>query len=186
MTGGALIPVLTLGIPGDPITAIMLGAFLVHGLIPGPMLFVEEATFVNTIFSTMMVTYFLILLFGYFGTYIFAAFLKVREAILVPIILVISFIGAYAVNSSLFDVGLALIFGVVGYFLTKFEFPLPPIILGLILGPIAEESLRQSLVVSNGSWTIFITKPISALFLLITVAIVVRKAYVLLFRKGSS
>ncbi|MGD8986215.1 MAG: tripartite tricarboxylate transporter permease, partial [Desulfobacteraceae bacterium] len=181
VTGGALIPVLTLGIPGDPITAIMLGAFLVHGLIPGPMLFVEEATFVNTIFSTMMVTYFLILFFGYFGAYIFAAFLKVREAILVPIILVISFIGAYAVNSSLFDVGIALLFGVIAYFLIKFGFPLPPIVMGLILGPIAEESLRQSLVVSEGSWTIFITKPISAAFLIITALIVIRKAYVLVF-----
>ncbi len=186
VTGGALIPVLTLGIPGDPITAIMLGAFLVHGLIPGPMLFVESAVFVNTIFSTMLVTYFLILGFGYFGTYIFAAFLKVREAILVPIILVISFIGAYAVNSSLFDVGLALIFGVVGYFLTKFGFPLPPIVMGLLLGPIAEESLRQSLVVSDGSWAIFVTKPISAAFLLVTALIVIRKAYVLLFKKDPS
>jgi len=185
VTGGALIPVLTLGIPGDPITAIMLGAFLVHGLIPGPMLFVEEATFVNTIFSTMMVTYFLILFFGYFGAYIFAAFLKVREAILVPIILVISFIGAYAVNSSLFDVGIALIFGVIAYFLIKFGFPLPPIVMGLILGPIAEESLRQSLVVSEGSWTIFITKPISATFLVIASLIVIRKAYVLIFSKES-
>ncbi len=185
VTGGALIPVLTLGIPGDPITAIMLGAFLVHGLIPGPMLFVEEATFVNTIFSTMMVTYFLILFFGYFGAYIFAAFLKVREAILVPIILVISFIGAYAVNSSLFDVGIALIFGVVAYFLIKFGFPLPPIVMGLILGPIAEESLRQSLVVSEGSWTIFIIKPISAAFLIVTALIVLRKAYVLIFSKES-
>jgi putative tricarboxylic transport membrane protein len=185
VTGGALIPVLTLGIPGDPITAIMLGAFLVHGLIPGPMLFVEEATFVNTIFATMMVTYFLILLFGYFGAYIFAAFLKVREAILVPIILVISFIGAYAVNSSLFDVGIALIFGVVAYFLIKFGFPLPPIVMGLLLGPIAEESLRQSLVVSDGSWTIFMIKPISAAFLIVTALIVLRKAYVLIFPKES-
>ncbi len=186
VTGGALIPVLTLGIPGDPITAIMLGAFLVHGLIPGPMLFVESATFVYTIFSTMLVTYFLVLAFGYFGAYIFAAVLKVREAILVPIILVISFIGAYATNSSLFDTALALIFGVVGYFLTKFGFPLPPIVMGLLLGPIAEESLRQSLVVSDGSWSIFVAKPISAVFLVVTALIMVRKAYVLLFRKDSS
>jgi putative tricarboxylic transport membrane protein len=132
VTGGALIPVLTLGIPGDPITAIMLGAFLVHGLIPGPMLFVESATFVYTIFSTMLITYFLILFYGYFGAYLFAAFLKVREA---------------------------------------------------ILGPIAEESLRQSLVVSDGSWMIFITKPISAIFLGVTTLIVLRKTYVMLFRK---
>ena len=183
VTGGALIPVLTLGIPGDPITAIMLGAFLVHGLIPGPMLFVESATFVYTIFSTMLITYFLILFYGYFGAYLFAAFLKVREAILVPVILVISFIGAYSVNSSLFDVGLALLFGVLAYFLIKFRFPLPPIIMGLILGPIAEESLRQSLVVSDGSWMIFITKPISAIFLGVTALIVIRKTYVMLFRK---
>ncbi|MBW1942120.1 MAG: tripartite tricarboxylate transporter permease [Deltaproteobacteria bacterium] len=182
-TGGALIPLLTLGIPGDPITAIMLGAFLVHGLIPGPMLFVEAGPFVYAIFATMLLTYFLILAYGYFGTYLFAAILKVREEVLVPSILVISFIGAYAVNSSLFDVGLALIFGVLGYFLTKFQFPLPPILMGLILGPIAEESMRQSLVASSGSWTIFVTKPISALFLMATALIILRKIYVLIFSK---
>ena len=183
VTGGALIPLLTLGIPGDPITAIMRGAFLVHGLIPGPMLFVESGNFVYAIFATMMVTYFLILAYGYFGTLLLASILKVRQAILVPVILVISFIGAYAVNSSVFDVGLALIFGVLGYFLTKFDFPLPPILMGLILGPIAEESLRQSLVVSVGSWMIFLTKPISAVFLILTVLIMFRKAYIMVFPK---
>jgi putative tricarboxylic transport membrane protein len=181
VTGGALIPLLTLGIPGDPITAVMLGAFLVHGLIPGPMLFVESGPFIYAIFATMLVAYLMILVFGYFGSYIFASILNVREAILVPAILVISFIGAYAVNSSLFDVGTALVFGVIGYFLTKCGFPLPPILMGLILGPIAEESLRQSLVVSDGSWTILVTKPISAIFLAITLVMVLRKAYNLLF-----
>jgi putative tricarboxylic transport membrane protein len=183
VTGGALIPLLTLGIPGDPITAVMLGAFLVHGLIPGPMLFVESGPFVYAIFATMLVAYIMTLVFGYFGSYLFASILKVREAILVPAILVISFIGAYAVNSSLFDVGTALVFGVMGYILTKCEFPLPPILMGLILGPIAEESLRQSLVVSDGSWTILVTKPISAIFLAITLLLVFRKAHSLLFSK---
>ena len=100
-----------------------------------------------------------------------------------PIILVISFIGAYAVNSSLFDVGITLVFGVVGYILGKFGFPLAPILMGIILGPIAEESLRQSLVVSNGSWTILFTQPISAVFLGVTILIGLRKIYVLVFKK---
>jgi putative tricarboxylic transport membrane protein len=82
-------------------------------------------------------------------------------------------------------VGIALIFGVVAYFLIKFGFPLPPIVMGLLLGPIAEESLRQSLVVSDGSWTIFMIKPISAAFLIVTALIVLRKAYVLIFPKES-
>lgn len=183
VTGGALIPLLSLGIPGDPITAIMLGAFLVHGLIPGPMLFVESSTLVYAIFATMLVTYILILVYGYFGAYIFASILKVREAVLVPIILVVSFIGAYAVNSSLFDVGIAFVFGIVGYLFNKFNFPLPPILMGLILGPIAEESLRQSLIVSDGSWTILVTKPLSAVFLGLTLIIVLRKIYILAFKK---
>lgn len=183
VTGGALIPLLSLGIPGDPITAIMLGAFLVHGLIPGPMLFVESAGLVYAIFATMLISYVMVLAYGYFGAYPFAAILKVREAILVPIILVISFIGAYAVNSSLFDVGIALVFGIIGYILNKFGFPLPPILMGIILGPIAEESLRQSLVVSNGSWTILFTQPISAVFLGVTAVIVLRKAYIMLVKK---
>ncbi|RJX36006.1 MAG: C4-dicarboxylate ABC transporter permease [Desulfarculus sp.] len=183
VTGGALIPLLTLGIPGDPITAIMLGAFLVHGLIPGPSLFVESAPLVYGIFITMVATYFLVLAFGYFVAGPFAAILKLREAILVPIILVVCFVGAYALDSSLFDVGLALIFGVLGYFLIKLGFPLAPIVMGLILGPIAEEGLRQSLMVSGGSWAIFLTRPIAAVFLGLTVLIVLHKAWVLLFEK---
>jgi putative tricarboxylic transport membrane protein len=183
VTGGALIPLLSLGIPGDPITAIMMGAFLVHGLIPGPMLFVEAGPMVYAIFATMIVAYLMVLAYGYFGAYPFAAILKVKESILVPIILVISFIGAYAVNSSLFDVGLALIFGILGYVLNKFNFPLAPILMGIILGPIAEEGLRQSLMVSDGSWSILVTQPISAAFLGVTLLIVLRKAYVLAFKK---
>ncbi len=179
VTGGALIPLLTLGIPGDPITAIMLGGFLVHGLIPGPMLFVEQGPFVYAIFASMLVIYLLLLAYGYFGAYLFSTILRLREALLVPIILVICFVGAYAVNSSLFDVGLSLVFGVLGYFLTKFEFPLAPIVMGLILGPIAEEGLRQSLIVSGGSWLIFVTEPFSAVFLGITALIILHKAYAL-------
>lgn len=183
VTGGALIPLLSLGIPGDPITAIMLGAFLVHGLVPGPMLFMESSTLVYAIFATMLVSYFMVLAYGYFGAYPFAAILKVRESILVPIILVISFVGAYAVNSSLFDVGITLVFGVIGYLLHKFGFPLPPILMGIILGPIAEESLRQSFMVSDGSWMILITRPISAVFLGVTALVVLRKAYLLVLPK---
>ena len=175
MTGGALIPLLSLGIPGDPITAIMMGAFLVHGLIPGPMLFIEAGSMVYAIFATMLLAYLLVLAYGYFGARPFAAILKVKESVLVPIILVISFIGAYAVNSSLFDVGLALIFGILGYLLNKFNFPLAPILMGIILGPIAEEGLRQSLMVSNGSWLILVTQPISAAFLGVTLLIICAK-----------
>lgn len=184
VTGGALIPLLTLGIPGDPITAIMLGAFLVHGLIPGPNLFIESGELVYGIFITMLVVYGLVLGFGYYGSKVFAAITKVREAILVPIILVICFVGAYAVNSSLFDVGLAVIFGVLGYLLVKLGFPLAPIVMGLILGPIAEEGLRQSLMVSGGSWLIFFSRPISAVFLGVTAMVVLRKVYVMAV-KGS-
>ena len=162
----------------------MLGAFLVHGLVPGPMLFIEASTLVYAIFATMLIAYVMVLFYGYFGAYPFAAILKVKESVLVPIILVISFVGAYAVNASLFDVGIALVFGVVGYLLNKFEFPLAPILMGIILGPIAEESLRQSLIVSEGSWLILVTRPISAIFLSVTLIVVIRKAYVLILKKS--
>jgi putative tricarboxylic transport membrane protein len=185
VTGGALIPLLTLGIPGDPITAIMLGAFLVHGLIPGPNLFLEAGDLVYGIFITMLVIYFLVLALGFYGARFFAAIVRLKESILVPVILVICFVGAYAVNNSLFDVGLSLIFGVLGYFLSKLDFPLAPIVMGLILGPIAEEGLRQSLMVSGGSWLIFLTHPIAAVFLGITVLVIARRAYTLLFRNES-
>jgi putative tricarboxylic transport membrane protein len=181
VTGGALIPLLTLGIPGDPITAIMLGAFLVHGLIPGPNLFIQSAELVYGIFVVMGFIYFVMLFMGYYGSRLFAAVANIREPILVPIILMICFVGAYALNSSLFDVGLSAVFGVLGYILLKLDFPLAPIVMGLILGPIAEEGLRQSLIVSGGSWLIFFQHPISAAFLAITALVVARRAYSLLF-----
>ena len=101
----------------------------------------------------------MIMVFGCYCAQLFAAISKIRETILVPVILVVSFVGSYAVNSSLFDVALTLIFGLLGYFLTSFGFPLAPIIMGLVLGPIAEERLRQSLTVSDGSWLIFFSHP---------------------------
>jgi putative tricarboxylic transport membrane protein len=183
VTGGALIPVLALGIPGDAITAIMLGAFLVHGLIPGPMLFIESLDLVNSIFATMMVTYVLVLIVGFYGAKTFAYVLRIREAILVPVILVLSFLGAYSINSSLFDVGISCVFGIIGYILNKFNFPLAPIVMGIILGPIAEEGLRQSLMVSKGSWSILVTQPISATFLALSALVLIRKMYVLFFSK---
>jgi putative tricarboxylic transport membrane protein len=184
VTGGALIPLLTLGIPGDPITAVMIGAFLVHGLVPGPTLFVDSGPFVYGVFAAMLVSYLLILAWGYLGVPLFSSILKVREAILVPAILIVCFVGAYADNYSLFDVGLALVFGVIGYFLAKFDFPIPPVVMGMVLGPIAEEGLRQSLIVSDGSWAIFVTKPISAAFLALTLIVVLHRMYALFFRKN--
>jgi putative tricarboxylic transport membrane protein len=186
VTGGALIPLLTLGIPGDPITAIMLGAFLAHGLIPGPNLFIQSADLVYGIFIVMVYIYVLMLLLGFYGSRLFAAVTGIQEAILVPVILIICFVGAYALNSSLFDVGLSVAFGVLGYILLKLDFPLAPIVMGLILGPIAEEGLRQSLIVSGGSWLIFLHHPISAAFLAITVFVVFRKAYALVFTKSET
>jgi putative tricarboxylic transport membrane protein len=177
VTGGALIPLLTLGIPGDAVTAVMLGAFVAQGLFPGPALFIQHSDIVYSIFLAMGLIYIFLLVYGVFAARLFAAVLKLQESILVPVILVICFVGAYSVNSSLLDVGIAIIFGVIGYILTKLRFPLPPIILGLILGPIAEEGLRQSLIRSDGSWAILVTSPISAVFLCLTMLVVIRQLY---------
>jgi putative tricarboxylic transport membrane protein len=152
----------------------------------GPNLFIQSAELVYGIFIVMVYIYVLTLLLGFYGSRLFAAVTGIQEAILVPVILIICFVGASALNSSLFDVGLSVAFGVLGYILLKLDFPLAPIVMGLILGPIAEEGLRQSLIVSGGSWLIFLKHPISAAFLAITVFVVFRKAYALVFTKSEN
>ncbi|WP_179298727.1 tripartite tricarboxylate transporter permease [Evansella halocellulosilytica] len=169
VTGATLIPLLTLGIPGDTVTAVLLGALMMQGIAPGPQLFVNYTEMIYTIMIGLAVVNIFMLFQGSFATRVFAKIKSVPINLLIPILLVLCFIGAYAVNNTLFDVKVMLVFGLIGFIMPKLGFPITPMLLGIVLGPIAETSFRQALAVSNGSYMIFITKPISLLFILLAV-----------------
>jgi putative tricarboxylic transport membrane protein len=158
----ALLPMLTLGIPGSPTAAVMLGGLLIWGLQPGPMLFKERPDFVWGLIASMytgnVIGVLIVLLF----VPCFAAILRLPFAILIPLIVYVCAIGAYAVHNSVLDIWYMLIFGVVGYFFKKLDYPIAPMVLALVLGDAAESALRQSLIMSQGSPLIFFASPISA------------------------
>ncbi len=163
--GGALIPLLALGIPGDGVTAMMLGGFLIHGLQPGPLLFKSNASFVYGIFAACLVANVIMLLLEFFGLRIFVKLLKVPKHILLPVIVVMCAVGAFAVNSQIASVQAILLFGLVGYAMVKFGIPVAPAILGFILGPLVETNLRRGLMLTEGSFAEFFTRPIAAFFM---------------------
>jgi putative tricarboxylic transport membrane protein len=168
VTGGAMIPLLSLGIPGDGVTAIMLGALLIHGLRPGPLLFKENIEVVYSIYLSMILAYLIILIIGIWGIKYLAKIVELPRYILFPFILFFSIIGSYALQNSMFDVYIALIFGILGYFMRRYDFPLGPFLLALVLGDLVEYNLIVSLQISKGNWLSFLTRPISGTLLVIT------------------
>ncbi len=169
VTGGALIPMLTLGVPGDAVTAIMIGALTIQGLTPGPMLFETNKVLVYTIFIGMFIANTLMCICGFAGIRVFSKVLSVPKVILTPIIFALCIIGSFAMKNSLFDVWVMLIAGVVGYFLGKAKVPTSPAILGLILGPMAEKNFRTALLKSGGDPTVFFSTVICWFFILLIV-----------------
>ncbi|MGE4283176.1 MAG: tripartite tricarboxylate transporter permease [Clostridia bacterium] len=165
--GGALVPLLTLGIPGDAVTAMVLGAFMVHGISPGPLLFINNKDLVYSIFASLLVANVMMLIVEFYGLRIFVKMLKIPKHYLLPIIFALCAVGAYGLNNRVFDVATILIFGFIGYSMEKLGLPLTPVILGFILGPIAELNLRRGLQHTNGDFIPFLTSPIAAFFLLI-------------------
>ncbi|MDC7247764.1 MAG: tripartite tricarboxylate transporter permease, partial [Sphaerochaetaceae bacterium] len=168
-TGGALIPLLTLGIPGDSNTAVMLGALMMHNLVPGPQLFVEHELTVKTLFAGLFIANLVMLVLGLSNVKNFVKIVNIPKKVLTPIVMVLCVIGSFAINSNFNDVIVMFVFGVIGFFLCKGGFPLSPIVLALILGPMAEGNLRRSLVMSHGSYSIFFTRPIAAVFIFISI-----------------
>jgi putative tricarboxylic transport membrane protein len=168
ISGGSLIPLLTLGIPGDTATAVLLGALTIQGLIPGPMMLVEHFDILALMLWMLMLGNLFMLIFGVWGSKYFPKILSIPQQILMPIILVLCVTGSYAVANSFFDVQIALILGILGFIMVKYEFPLAPLVLGLILGPIMEPNFRRALVANQMNPMIFITSPISLFFLLLT------------------
>ena len=169
VTGGALIPLITLGIPGDAVTAVLLSALLIQGLTPGPMMIVNNYDIVTTILWILIIGNLLMLLFGLFGSRYFSKILSIPSPILTPIICVLCVAGGFSVGNSTFDCLLALALGIVGYGFMKFGFPVAPMVLGMVLGPIIEPYFRLALIGSDMDPTIFVTSPISCIFLILTV-----------------
>jgi len=151
----ALLPMITLGVPGSPTAAVLLGGLLIWGLQPGPLLFVEKADFVWGLIASMYLGNIVGLVVVLTCVPLFAAILRVPFAIIAPVILVICSIGAFTVHNSMFDVWLMVVFGVMGYVFKKLDYPLAPLVLALVLGDRAEDSFRQSMLMSQGDVSIF-------------------------------
>lgn len=166
-TGGALIPLLTLGIPGDANTAVMLGALQMHNLIPGPQLFMLHLSTVQTIFAGFILANIFVLILGFLAQPMFVKIVSIPKRVLIPVILVLCSIGSFAINNNFYDVLVMFIAGVIGYLLSKGGYPLSPIVLALILGQMCEGNMRRALVMSKGSYSIFFSRPICAAFIII-------------------
>jgi len=167
--GSTMIPLLALGVPGDVITAVILGAFMIHGLRPGPILFEQNITIVYAIFMGIMLSSVYLLIVGKAGIKLFARISDVPNSFLYPIVLVLCVFGAYAVGNTMFDLVVMIVMGLVGYFMLKFHIPAAPFLIAFILGPLLEDSFRQSLQLTRGDFSIFIRNPICWTFLSMTV-----------------
>ena len=169
VVGGALIPLLTLGIPGSATAAVLIGALMLHGLLPGPMLFVHNADLVYGIFVGLFAACLFQLIFGLAGIPLWVKIISTPRALLLPAIAAIAIIGAYGKDYNMVDVWLMIGFGFLGYILRKYKFPVTPVILALVLGGILEENFRRALTMSNGDYSIFWSKPISLTLLIMAV-----------------
>lgn len=171
VSGGAMIPMLTLGIPGDSVTAVLLGAMMIQGIQPGPLLFKQHIDVVYPIFTGMILSNIALLFIGMLVVKPISRIALIKKPLLISFLMIFGVIGAFAASNSLFDVVVAIAFGVLGYFMERHEFPIAPVVLAMILGPLIENSLRQAMITSNGSLMIFLTRPISAIFLAISVIV---------------
>lgn len=176
--GGALVPLMALGIPGDTVTAMILGGLIIHGIQPGPLFFADNADVAYGIFAALLIANLFMILYLLFGIRLFVKILSVPRHILMPIIIVLCVVGAFADNNRVFDIYALVFFGILGYLLVKFEFPITPIILGFILGPIIEVNLRRGLMSTQGDFFPFLTSPIPLVIwivILLSLLLTIRK-----------
>ncbi len=167
MCGGALIPMLTLGIPGDPITAILLGALMVQGLTPGPLLFKDNPEFVYSIFWAFLVGIIFLLFVSLLTMNVWIRMLRVPNRILLPIIAIFCVTGSFSLNNSFTDVWIMLTFGLLGFLMKKYKFPVVPLLLAIVLGPSFERYFRTALATSNNDVMVFFRSPVAFVFILI-------------------
>lgn len=159
--GGALVPLLALGIPGSGATAVILGAFMLHGVQPGPQVLLTSSTMVYTIFASVFLGIALMCVLGFYFIRLLVKVLDFPEAIVSAFVMMLCFVGAMSIRNNIADLWLMVGFGGIGYLLERFRFPIAPMVLGVILGPIAEESFMNTMISFGNDWTVFFTRPIS-------------------------
>lgn len=182
---GSMLPMLTLGIPGSPTTAILLGGMVIWGLVPGPMLFVNETEFVWGLIGSFYISNVAAVLINIAFIPVFIWMLRMPFTVLAPMIFVLSIAGGYAATRDMFDIWMIVVFGLGAFFLRKFDYPLAPAVLAIVLGPIAEPTLRQSLLLSSGDPMIFFTRPIAGPITVIALILILLPAIKLLRKKRS-
>jgi len=185
-TGGAMIPLLTLGIPGGGATAVMISAFMIKGLQPGPLVFMSEPGLIGSIFVGMIIANLLILIFGFIAVRAFTQFTKVPYAILASGITLFCFLGAFAKRNVMYDVWVMLVFGILGYFMKKYEYPVAPLVLGMVLGPLAEDKFLSSLISYQNDFTIFFTRPISGSMIAVAFCFLIYPLVMMVWKKRRS
>jgi TctA family transporter len=167
--GGTWIPALVFGVPGDSITAIVLGAMLMYGLKPGPLIFQQSPDLVKGIFAIALISQFFLIPIGLLGIKAYGRILSLPRNIIMVFVLIFSVVGSYAIRNSIFDIYVMLFFGVVGYIFENLNIPLAPMVLGIILGPMIEDNLRVGLIKTGGNYLPFLTNPISAVLVLLII-----------------
>ncbi|MFN4087487.1 MAG: tripartite tricarboxylate transporter permease [Alphaproteobacteria bacterium] len=171
VTGGALVPTLALGIPGDAVTAVMMSALIIQGVQPGVRMFADNPEIIYTCFVALVIINLVMLAMAWAGSRLFTAILRIPEPVLLGTIVVLSFVGAYGVRGNSFDLLVALVAGIAGFFLRWGGFPAAPVVIGMVLGPTLEASLRQGLIITDGSFLAFFSRPVAAGLLALTVMI---------------
>ena len=177
-TGGALIPALSLGIPGDSATAVLIGALMINGVTPGFALFSQNMPLVYSLFCTLLIANIFMGVFQLAGVRVYPKILKISQRVLMPVVLILSFIGSYAIagtsiSKGIFNLGTALFMGILGYVMKKNDYPIAPVVLGLILGGMFEEQFRRAVKLGAGTLSRFYTSPICWFFILLAVLIIV-------------
>ncbi|CAA9307662.1 MAG: Tripartite tricarboxylate transporter TctA family [uncultured Microvirga sp.] len=166
--GGALIPLLALGIPGSGATAVILGAFMLHGVQPGPQVLATSAGMVYTIFASLFIGVVLMCILGFFAIRPLVRILDFPEAVVSAFVMLLCFIGALSIRNNVTDLWLMIGFGFIGYLFERFSFPVAPLVLGVILGPLAEEAFMNSMISFSNDWTVFFTRPIAGVVMAMT------------------
>lgn len=175
--GGAMIPLLTLGIPGDPVTAMLLGGLIVHGITPGPMLIQSNGPLLYSVFFALIIANILMLVSEFFGIRGFVRILDIKKAYLFPPIVVLCAVGAFSSTNRVFNVFAMILCGILGYVMDRLKFPITPIILSFILCPLVEGNLRRGLMTTNGNFWGFFQSPIAAVFISIAILFLIYSAY---------
>ena len=186
-TGGAMIPLLSLAVPGDSNTAVLLGGLIIMGLQPGPLLFTQQSDIVNSIFAIMLLANIFMGIIGLAGIRFFVKALSVPKQIIVPVVLTLSVVGSYSMNNSIFDVFVTIVFGIIGYVMLKADVIVSPIVLAVILGPMAETNYRRALIMFDGNYSFLYNRPITVVFLSLAIFTIVSSLFKQkLFKRGVS